>query len=32
MHFESEREGRVKERDGREGKYAASFLGFGTKE
>lgn len=32
MHFESEGEGRVEERDRREGIYAASFLGFGTKE
>ena len=32
MHFESEREGHVEERDGREGTYAASSLAFGTKE
>ena len=32
MHFESGGEGCVEERDGREGMYAASFLGFGTKE
>lgn len=28
MHFESEGEGCVEEGDGREGMYAASFLGF----